>query len=134
VRNNWERKRSENKTPYRDTEEFEMKEYKGIIVEESLENIRIINDLEVIKVRISKEEPVWHLYTVKVSKEDIEKLSRNIKPKWYMHFWKGREIIAIFKNKKFEFNFDDKSTWKPAVEYGLSIGIPKEQLDFELNN
>ena len=110
-----------------------MNDYTGIIVEESLEENRILNDLEIIKVKITKEEnPAqrWHLYTVRVSKEDIEKLSKNIKTGWYMHFWKGRNIVVIFRNKKFEFNFDDKSTWKPAVEYGLSLGIPKEQLDF----
>jgi len=108
-------------------------EYKGIIVEESLENNRIINDIKVVKVEISLEEDPserWHIYTVEVSKEQIEKLSKNIKQKWYMHFWKNKNIIAIFKNKIFEFNFDDKSSWNPAVEYGLSVGIPKEQLDF----
>jgi len=47
-----------------------------------------------------------------------------------MHFWRGREVIAIFQGKKFEFNYDDKSSWASAVEHGLSIGIPKEQLDF----
>ncbi len=80
-----------------------MNEYKGIIIEESLEDIRMINELEIIKVEISKEEPVWHLYTVNVSLEDIERLSENIKQGWYMHFWKRRDIIAIFKSKKFEF-------------------------------
>ncbi len=113
-----------------------MREYKGVIVEESLEDNRILNDLKIIDFRISKEEnPAdrWHLYTVQVSKEEIDRLSKNIKPKWYMHFWKGRNVIAIFKDKKFEFNFDDKSTWKPVVEYGLSLGIPKEQLDFPID-
>jgi len=113
-----------------------MSEYKGVIVEESLEDNRILNDFKIIDFRISKEEnPAdrWHLYTVQVSKEDIVRLSKNIKQKWYMHFWKGRNVIAIFKDKKFEFNFDDKSTWKPVVEYGLSLGIPKEQLDFPID-
>ena len=111
------------------------KDYKGIIVEESLSDNRILNDLKIIKVGISKEENPqgrWHLYTVRVSKEDIDNLSQNIKPKWYMHFWKGREVIAIFKDKKFEFNFDNKAELVPVVDYGLSLGIPKEQLDFPI--
>lgn len=111
-------------------------EYKGIVVEESLEDNRILNDLEVVKFKITEEENPserWHLYTVKVSKQDIEKLSKNIKQKWYMHFWKGKNVIAIFKDKAFEFNLDDKLTWKPVINYGLSLGIPKEQLDFPID-
>ena len=109
------------------------KQYKGTIVEESLEDNRILNDIEIVGFRISKDENPqdrWHLYTVRVSKEEIEKLSVSIKTKWYMHFWKDKDIIAIFKDKIFEFNYDDKATWKNAVDYGLSLGIPKEQLDF----
>lgn len=112
------------------------KKYKGIIVEESLKDNRIVNDLEVIEVRISDEEKPeerWHLYTVKVSKKEIEKLSKNIKQGWYMHFWKDRGVIVIFRDKKFKLNFDDKTTWKPVVEYGRSLGIPKEELDFPID-
>jgi len=50
-----------------------------------------------------------------------------------MHFWKDKDVIAVFEGKKFAFNYDDKSSWTPAVEYGLSIGIPKEQLDFPID-
>ncbi len=112
-----------------------MKDYKGIIVEESLADNRILNKLKIIKLEITKEENPsdrWHLYTVQVSEKEINAFSKNIKEKWYMHFWKGRRIIAIFKNKKFEFNFGDKATWQPAIAYGLSLGIPKEQLDFPI--
>lgn len=110
-----------------------MEKFKGTIVEESLIDNRVINDFEIVGSRISKDEnPAdrWHLYTVLVSREDIEKLYQNIKPKWYMHFWQGRDIIAIFQGQKFEFNYDDKTSWEPAINFGLSIGIPKEQLDF----
>lgn len=112
------------------------KDYKGIIVEESLEDNRILNDLDIQKVEITKaEKPTdrWHLYTVMVSQEDINRLANNIKPKWYMHFWKDREVIAIFKDKQFTFNFDDKTTWKPVLECGRSQGIPEEQLDFPID-
>lgn len=106
----------------------------GTVVEESLEDNRLLNELEIIGFRISKDENPqdrWHLYKVKVSRDDIEKLSKNINAgKWYMHFWEGSDITAVFKNKIFEFNYSDKSTWKDAIEYGKSLGIPEEQLDF----
>jgi hypothetical protein len=111
-----------------------MKDYTGTIVEESLEDNRILNDFDIVSVKISKDDnPAdrWHLYSVKVSKDDISVLAQQIKlGKWYMHFWKGRDVIAVFKDKIFEFKYDNKSTWKDAVDYGLSQGIPQEQLDF----
>ncbi|MCR4323053.1 MAG: hypothetical protein NUV61_03110 [Candidatus Azambacteria bacterium] len=110
------------------------KKYKGTVVEESLEDNRILNELEITGFRISSDEDPqsrWHLYTVKVSEEDILKLSKCISPgKWYMHFWSGRNVIAVFRDKTFEFNYDNKATWKEAVDYGLSVGTPREQLDF----
>ncbi len=97
---------------------------------------KILNVLKIIDFNILKEENMidrWHLYTVQVSKKEIILLSKNIKSKWYMHFWKDQNVIAIFKNKKFEFNFNDKSTWKTLMAYGLSLGIPKKQLDFQIH-
>ncbi len=111
-------------------------EYKGTIVEESLEDNRILNYIDIIDFRISKDEnPAdrLHLYTVKVTKDDIDKVSRYIKSgKWYMHFWNGNNIIAVFKDKVFEFKHDQKETWKDACDYGRSLGIPGEQLDFAI--
>ncbi|KLU63325.1 hypothetical protein CEB3_c03050 [Peptococcaceae bacterium CEB3] len=112
-----------------------MEKYQGVIVEESLEDNRLLNEITINSVRISKDENPsdrWHLYTVSVSEELIDKLSKNIKDKWYMHFWEEKNVIAIFKGKIFKFNYDDKGSWKAATEYGLSIGIPHEQLDFPI--
>ena len=109
-------------------------EFKGTIVEESLVDNRMLNELEIVGFRVSKEDNPknrWHLYTVNVSKENISKISKNLKStKWYAHFWKGKKVIAVFKDKTFTFDYDNKNTWKKAIDYGLSIGVPKEQLDF----
>lgn len=109
------------------------KTHTGTIIEESLKDNRILNDIKITGFRISNDEKPqdrWHLYTVQVSTNEIKKLSQQIKPKWYMHFWKDRDIIVVFKGKVFEFNYDNKESWKEAVQHGLSLGIPKEQLDF----
>ncbi len=113
-----------------------MKKYKGTIVQESLDDDRILNDFDVVGFRVTKEtEPSkrWHLFTVLASEENIKKLSKNLKPeKWYAHFWNGDDVIAVFPNKVFRFKHSIKSTWKGAMEYGKSLGIPEEQLDFLL--
>lgn len=110
-----------------------LKEFEGWVVEESLEDSRLLNTLELIGFRISKEDnPAdrWHLYKVKVSEEDIEAIQKGLKPKWYAHFWTGRKVIAVFKEKKLEFAQEDRKGMEEAVNYGLSQGIPEEQLDF----
>ncbi len=111
-----------------------MKKYKGTIVQESLVDDRILNDFDTIAYKVTDEENPyerWHLITVLTNEESIEKLSKNLKPeKWYAHFWNGDDVIAVFPNKTFQFKHSDKSTWKEAVEYGKSLGIPEEQLDF----
>ncbi len=110
-------------------------QYKGTIVEESLEDNRILNDITIVGVRISRDENPsdrWHLYTVNVSHHDIDTLSKYIKAgKWYMHFWNGNDVIAVYKDRIFEFNYDAKETWKEALEYGRSLEIPEDQLTFE---
>ncbi len=69
---------------------------------------------------------------MRISQEEIEKLQKYLKREggWYMHFWKGKNVKVVFRDKIFEINSDDKETWKDAVAYGLSVGVPKEQLDF----
>jgi len=93
----------------------------------------------VYKARISEhDEPVddlgtkgrWHLYWVQVKEEQIEALSSEIRKSWYAHFWKGQRLMAVFPGRKFDFQAVDKSTWKEVIEYGRSVGIPEEQLDF----
>jgi hypothetical protein len=111
------------------------KEYKGLVVEESLEDNRAINEIEIVKVRITKEEDPakrWHVYKVKVSTAEMERLSQGIRQGWYMHFWKGKRVTVVFKNQRFELDSDYQPSWTPAIQYGLFIGIPREQLDFPI--
>jgi hypothetical protein len=62
---------------------------------------------------------------------DFKELSKVIKPsKWYAYFWSGDEMIVVFRGKIFYQKVNDKNSWEPAIAYGISVGIPKEQLDF----
>jgi len=108
--------------------------YKGIIIEESLENQDFLKDAQIIESTIS-EDGEWHMHTVLVSPEYLEQLAQNLKDgTWYAHFWNGRDVIAVFKGKTFRFNFDDKNTWGETLAHGRSLGIPEEQLDFPIDS
>ena len=111
--------------------------YEWVIIEESLIDNRILNNLNIVELEITTEENPedrWHIYTVLMSKDEILNLAKYLKPsKFYAHFWSGNDMIAVFSGKTFEFYLDDRNSWKDAIEYGLSIDIPEEQLDFSID-
>ena len=94
-----------------------------------------MNDIEIIRFRITDEddfEKRWPTYNSLLSEEEIKKIHSNLKQGWYMHFWRGNEIIVLFKDKKFVLELDNKDSWRDAIDFGSSINIPREQLDFEI--
>ena len=112
--------------------------YYGVIVEEALDDNSLINNIIIDKVHITDHESRqdrWHMYQVKVSLDKINELAEHVIDDWYIHFWNGSNIIALFGwNKQFHFNYDKKETWNEVMEYGRSIGIPDEQLDFPIKS
>ena len=115
-----------------------MKEYRGVIIEESLNDNRIINELNVEKMIITgQENPLerWHMYEVSVSLEEIRKLASHILDEWYMHFWKEKEVIALFKEKEFKFNYDDKNSNGNRIETKIHIieSIQLNEINYEEN-
>ena len=103
--------------------------YKGVIIKSSLKEPKVLEEFKVLNQEMDGD---WELFTVEATREQIEQLAHELEEGWYTHFWQGRDVVAIFKDKIFEFNFDEKESWKPVVDYGLSIGIPIEQLDFPI--
>ena len=104
--------------------------FKGIIIENSLTDKSILNDLNIEK---TWQDGDWILHSVKVTENQILKLSKSLADgPWYIHLWEtGKdEIRVIFKDKIVTISSTDKSTWHEAISYGKSMGIPDEQLDF----
>ena len=67
---------------------------------------------------------------MRATEPQIESLLTRVRPGWYCHFWRGKSLTVVFPGKKFALKADDRSTWREAVEYGRSIGIPEGELDF----
>ena len=108
-----------------------MNEYTGLIIEESLNDKHILNELVIIITQVAGD---WHITRVKISKDKIESLPANlVSDKYYMHFWKDDDVIVVFKDKIMTLKHSDRESWKPIIEYGKSIGIPEEQLDFPID-
>jgi hypothetical protein len=114
--------------------------YRGIIIKESLIDPDILSLVEKLSEQIEGEgtPEVVHMYKVKVLEDDIElfteKLSQKLDPKepWYCHFYSedsnDSTMYVVFYDRIF---FVEKDDPHEALEYGLSLGIPIEQLDFK---
>jgi len=108
--------------------------YKGIIIKESLLHRELLDKYKLINIETTDGDNPWHLYVVMVPEKDFGMIAGNIRSnKWYAHFWKGHDVVVIFKDKLFRASYDDKPSWQPIVDYGLSIGIPMEQMDFPID-
>jgi len=109
-----------------------MKNYHGIIIDKSQKDKSIFERLKILGSKTSSKG--WILYKIEVNPEEINKIIQELQQNmisgpYYCHFYRNNELIVVFKEKIFRIT-PDKSTWKEAIEYGRSSGIPEKQLDF----
>lgn len=113
-----------------------MKDYRGIIVAEDLNDQELLKDVNVSNVRViqsAREQMTWHVLEVNVTREQMDNLSKSLKENRYMHFWQGKNVIAIFSGPKyFEFDYEDKSTWQNVLKYMDFLEIPRNKIDFSI--
>ena len=53
-----------------------------------------------------------------------------VEENFYFHFYRNNELIVVFNTKIFRVTTNE-NTWKELIEYGKSLGIIEEQLDFK---
>lgn len=120
--------------------------YKGVIIEESLNNSSILKEVNILDTKVEAVTPEhqtpwlkqWTLDTVEVPEdkaEDIaEKLSKSLdyshNSSWYTDFKNDNYHFIIFQDKVFKIRLDDDEGFKEAKQYGISLGIPEYQVDF----
>lgn len=112
-----------------------MSDFIGWIVDESLENKRVLEKVTIEKTHEVKNEApgypnVWHIHRVSVKRELIHEITallrRHLKKKWYAHFVDdGNMLIMVFHNTAFFLKKDDKEHWKKAIDHGVKVGVNK---------
>lgn len=124
--------------------------YIGTIIQESLTDQEILDKLHVVRTVIEEVTPrhktpwvkTWILHTVEIEEEDAEKwavwLSEHIDNThdhpWYVDFKNDKYHYIVFPNKIFKIDLSDPREYKEAKEYGISVGIPYYQVDFDTSN
>lgn len=121
-----------------------MKSFKGVIIEESLENKDILKKVEIIGTEVEKVTEKhktpwisqWTLHTVLILGKQSENIAKEISEalegnhNWYADFKNDTHHYIIFKNKVFFIDRTSKKQYDEAQKYGISLGIPEYQVDF----
>jgi len=120
--------------------------YHGTIIEESLENIDVLNDVKIISTKVEQvvEEhktpwlKQWTLHKVEILEDQAGKVADEISKSldsdhggsWYTDYKNDNWHYIIFRNKVFKINRENVEEYQAAQDYGISLGIPAYQVDF----
>lgn len=115
----------------------------GDIIEESLKDKSVVKEVKVISTRVEQvtedhKTPwlkQWTLHTIEVEPDEAsalaERLCHALEPNyWYIDYKNDDLHYIIFPVKVFRVNRKNPDEYKPVVTYGLSLNIPRYQLDF----
>ena len=119
--------------------------YRGIIIEESLDNPLILNEVKIINTQVeavtsSHQTPWvkhWNIHEVEIADDKIEQfadhLSRALdarRSSWYADLKNDNQHFIVFHGKVFVIDRSKPEQYEQAKQYGMYLGIPERQLDF----
>ena len=122
--------------------------YQGVIIEESLEQADVLNDVRVISTKV---EPVtekhqtpwlkqWTLHTVEIPEGSADEIAREISADlekehhWYADYKNDKYHYIVYRGKIFKVDLQNPILYKDAKQYGIFLGIPEYQVDFAPND
>lgn len=119
--------------------------FKGVIIEESLEDKSVLKKVKILKTKIEPATEAdktpwlkqWTLHTVEVPENQAEEIAEEIRKSletehtaWYADYKNNSTHFIIFPEKVFKINRTSAEEYKEARDYGISLGIPEYQVDF----
>lgn len=123
-----------------------MKNFQGVIIEESLVNKDVLKKVKIISTKVEKvvEEhktpwlSQWTLHTIEIPENEAQTIAEEISKwldsshnsSWYADFKNDTYHYIIFRDKIFYVDRKNKKQYDEAKRYGISLGIPEYQVDF----
>lgn len=123
--------------------------YKGVIIEESLVSRSVLSKVKIESTKVEEITPEhetpwlnrWTLHTVLIDENKADEIAEEISgsldyshgSSWYADFKNDKTHYVIFKDKVFKIDRSKKKEYQAATDYGLLLGIPKDQVDFAPN-
>lgn len=122
--------------------------YKGVIIEESLENKGVLQRVKILETKVEEvterhQTPwvkQWTLHTVEILESEADDIAEEVSKsldsehEWYADFKNEDTDYIIFRERIFKIDRDDEEQekqYKEAREYGISLGIPEYQVVFK---
>jgi hypothetical protein len=120
-------------------------DFTGTIIEESLEKPAVLKKLKVTRTEVEKVTAEhrtpwirqWTIPAVEVPENQASKIAKELsrsldsKHAWYADFKNDTHHYIIFYGKVFYIDRTSKEQYGRARAYGISLGIPEHQVDFE---
>lgn len=118
--------------------------FKGVIIEESLEDKDVLQKVKIMKTKIEQVTEKhktpwikqWTLHVVEIPENQANKVAKELSilldraHAWYADFKNNSYHYIIFRNKVFKVDRSKPEQYGKVTTYGISLGIPDYQLDF----
>ncbi len=122
--------------------------FKGVIIEESLEDKSVLKKFPVLKTETEQVTErfgtpwlkEWHLHTIEVPEDKIANFAEEVRRaldtarhNWYADFRNEKTHYIIFPRRIFVVDRTKREQYQGASDYGVSLGVPPHQVDFTKN-
>lgn len=119
--------------------------YKGIIIEESLSDRKVLDLVNVVHTDIESvtddhKTPwlkQWTMHTVEVTSDIVDAFAKALSQSllcepgtWYADFRDERTHYIVFPGKVFKIDRSRPENYDVAKQWGLAHGVPEHQLDW----
>ncbi len=109
-------------------------EYHGLIVREGIRDPTVFQAMTVLGTKTGQN---WTLIKIGIEPKAISRVIREVQSNlltekgvpYYAHFYRGEELIIVFPDRVFHVSPEEDS-WREAISYGESLGVPRAELDF----
>jgi len=122
-----------------------MNGFNGLLLEESFKEDKLEEALKLITIKnkevwdvsnaVDWQPKKWTAVTFVGESDRVDivtvKLSKLIKPKWYLNISDEKYSYVVFHEKVFKYLKGDNERLKEAQQYALDIGVPRSQIGWE---
>ncbi|OHD57562.1 MAG: hypothetical protein A2014_02895 [Spirochaetes bacterium GWF1_49_6] len=116
----------------------------GVVIKESLADLSVLEKIKTVRTEMWEHPesilyPIWNgvFFEMDFQKKEIENLAEVFSvamkqnEKWYIDFHSDEGLVyVVFPGKYFCYQRGDSDGRKEAVQYGISINITANQLDW----